>query len=181
MATLASLALTKLESSLIDKGQRVPNRYVIEFAFGSNEGSILWYYHLNVQRLMVHSLPVRIKVTAETMKIPLTYFSYSQEFRDGTLAWVASSKDSFNGVDFEVQIVFKRGKDGILQIASVQYHGSKHLILSFYSDEKSWKSDCEESLSMKDPERLPVLNLGTIELDASQDDLKEAWGFTYQE
>lgn len=125
-----------------------PRSYVLEIALGSAESELCLY--LDGQPYKVLSLPVRLSVEVSVTKIPLTIFSYQQQFIDGALAWIALSKGVIDGKEVSFQLVFKETKEGMLQIDAIRQEGLESAFLLLSTDRAGLATYIVETISPHD-------------------------------
>jgi hypothetical protein len=101
-----------------NQGIMEPDSYSVELAFAMENK--LWLHHQGQKvRISKWSIRVRVNIERKVVNIPMSQFAYRQEFRDGTLAWIATTRIPMNGKEREVQLVFKPDESGFLQIAPI--------------------------------------------------------------
>jgi hypothetical protein len=111
-----------------------PTEYLAKLSLGSTERA-LWL-HIEGERFKVLGLDVTVKVTSRIDEIPLSLYSYRQEFYEGELCWASTATGKVGDKDVEIHVLFRPNEEGYLSIVSVHVKGVEDFSISLFKSQE---------------------------------------------
>jgi hypothetical protein len=133
LSGLALKAVDEVSSQILSSDHPVGTKFELVFDEESKHPN-LWAY-LGSAKYQVIQLDLRIELEIQAAQIPSQFFTYHQETIDGALAWIGTANTNYNGREISVQVVFKKGANGVLRLESVSCEGTKGFTLYIFPDE----------------------------------------------
>lgn len=94
------------------------NKAIIEFKITKDTKL---YFHYKNEKILISQwgFSVHMEVDKEIQPTSVKHYKYSQQFSNGSIAWIASTQITVNNVEHKLDIIFKPNSAGHIEINSV--------------------------------------------------------------